>query len=137
MRSITKIFLFIALLGALISGCKKEEFTDNSQPHLKKDYTVYRIHYTIDSEERHTTVIGEEALDGFISDMMDKARDGHRVSFRDEAFPKPEAYNTPLTFTTADQKKAYSWAEARMKEGYAVSVSYDKETLIYTCIALK
>ena len=137
MRSTIKIFILITLLGTLAAGCKKYEFTDLTEPHTTRDYTVYRIHYTIDSEERHTTVIGEEALDGFISDMMDKARDGHRVSFRDEAFPKPEAYNTPLTFTTADQKKAYSWAEARMKEGYAVSVSYDKETLIYTCIALK
>lgn len=137
MRSTIKIFILITLLGTLAAGCSKDEFTDLTEPHTTRDYTVYRIHYTIDSVDMHTTLVGEMALGGFLTRMMETAKSGRPVSFRDEAYPKPEAMHTPLTFTTADQKKAYDWAEKRMKEGYAVSVSYDKETQIYTCIALK
>ena len=68
---------------------------------------------------------------------MALAREGYEVTLvqKDQANTCPSKEN--VVFTTQDPDVAADWTDKMYKKGYTVTITYDDETGIYTCIAIK
>jgi len=134
-KTFTTIALF-AVLGTLAVSCQKENIIDETNIVAEND-TVYTVSYTVDGVTHQITLVGDEAWHDFLNYMMALAEEGHEVTFRnEEAASCVVSTKEKITFTTTDHDEAYAWAEAMLKDGYTVSIHFDKETGIYTCYAI-
>lgn len=134
-KTFTTIALF-AVLGTLAVSCQKENIIDETNIVAEND-SVYKVSYTVDGVTNQLTLVGEEAWHDFLNRMIAMAEEGHEVSFRNEdAASRVVSAKEKVTYTTSNHDEAYAWAEAMMKDGYAVSIHFDKETGIYTCYAI-
>ena len=135
-----KIFITIALfavLGTLAVSCQKENIIDDTCV-VAENGTVFTVSYSVDGATHHITLIGEDAWHDFLNRMFALAEEGHVVSFRnEEASSRVVPSKDVVIFSTKDHDKAYAWADAMSEEGYTVTISYDRETGIYTCEAVK
>ena len=135
-----KIFITIALfavLGTLAVSCQKENIMDDTCV-VAENGTVFTVSYSVDGATHHITLIGEDAWHDFLNRMFALAEEGHVVSFRnEEASSRVVPSKDVVIFSTKDHDKAYAWADAMSEEGYTVTISYDRETGIYTCEAVK
>ena len=135
-KTFTTIALF-AVLGTLAVSCQKENIIDETSI-VAENGTVYTVRYAVNGVTHQITLVGDEAWHDFLNRMFALAEEGHEVSFRnEEAASRVVSTKEKVTFTTTDHDKAYAWAEAMLKDGYTVSIHFDKETGIYTCYAIK
>lgn len=134
-KTFTTIALF-AVLGTLAVSCQKENIIDETNI-VAENGSVYKVSYTVDGVTHQLTLVGDEAWHDFLNRMVALAEEGHEVSFRNkEAASRVVSTKEKVTFTTTDHDEAYAWAEAMLKDGYTVSIHFDKETGIYTCYAI-
>ena len=127
----------LAVLGTMAVGCQKENIVENATIVAQVGETRTII-YTVDGTERQITLVGDEAWSDFLHHMLAMAREGHRVSFRNGKTPlSVTSAKETVTFTTTDQNEAYTWCDNMYNAGYSVTMYYDKDKGIYTCIAVK
>lgn len=135
-----KIFITIALfavLGTLAVSCQKENIIDETSI-VAENNKVYTVCYTVDGVTHQLTLVGDKAWHDFMNRMFALAEEGHKVSFHnEETASRIVSTKEVVTYTTKDHDKAYAWADAMVEEGYTVFISYDRETGIYTCEAVK
>ncbi len=135
-KTLTTIALF-AVLGTLAVSCQKENIIDETNIVAEND-TVYKVSYTVDGVTHQLTLVGDEAWHDFLKRMVALAEEGHEVSFRnEEASLRAVSTKEKVTYTTTNQDEALVWSEMMIKDGYTVTISYDKASGIYTCIAIK
>lgn len=135
-KTFTTIALF-AVLGTLAVSCQKENIIDETNIVAEND-TVYKVSYTVDGVTHQLTLVGDEAWHDFLKRMVALAEEGHEVSFRnEEASLRAVSTKEKVTYTTTNQDEALVWSEMMIKDGYTVTISYDKASGIYTCIAIK
>ncbi len=135
-KTLTTIALF-AVLGTLAVSCQKENIIDETNIVAEND-TVYKVSYTVDGVTHQLTLVGDEAWHDFLNRMVALAEEGHEVSFRnEEASLRAVSTKEKVTYTTTNQDEALVWSEMMIKDGYTVTISYDKASGIYTCIAIK
>lgn len=135
-KTLTTIALF-AVLGTLAVSCQKENIIDETNIAAEND-TVYKVSYTVDGVTHQLTLVGDEAWHDFLNRMVALAEEGHEVSFRnEEASLRAVSTKEKVTYTTTNQDEALVWSEMMIKDGYTVTISYDKASGIYTCIAIK
>ena len=135
-KTLTTIALF-AVLGTLAVSCQKENIIDETNIVAEND-TVYQVSYTVDGVTHQLTLVGDEAWHDFLKRMVALAEEGHEVSFRnEEASLRAVSTKEKVTYTTTNQDEALVWSEMMIKDGYTVTISYDKASGIYTCIAIK
>ena len=135
-KTLTTIALF-AVLGTLAVSCQKENIIDETNIVAEND-TVYKVSYTVDGVTHQLTLVGDEAWHDFLNRMVALAEEGHEVSFRnEEASLRAVSTKEKVTYTTTNQDEALAWSEMMIKDGYTVTISYDKASGIYTCIAIK
>ena len=135
-KTLTTIELF-AVLGTLAVSCQKENIIDETNIVAEND-TVYKVSYTVDGVTHQLTLVGDEAWHDFLNRMVALAEEGHEVSFRnEEASLRAVSTKEKVTYTTTNQDEALVWSEMMIKDGYTVTISYDKASGIYTCIAIK
>lgn len=136
MRKTFTTIALVAMLGALAVSCQKENIIDET-PVVAENVTVYTVSYAVDGVTHQLTLVGDEAWHDFLNRMMALAEEGHEVTFRnEEAASRVVSTKEKVTFTTTNHDEAYAWAEAMLKDGYTVSIHFDKETGIYTCYAI-
>jgi len=134
-KTFTTIALF-AVLGTLAVSCQKENIIDETSI-VAENGTVYTVRYAVNGVTHQITLVGDEAWHDFLNRMFALAEEGHEVSFRnEEVASRVISTKEKVTFTTTDHDEAYAWAEAMLKDGYTVSIHFDKETGIYTCYAI-
>lgn len=135
-KTLTTIALF-AVLGTLAVSCQKENIIDETNIVAEND-TVYKVSYTVDGVTHQLTLVGDEAWHDFLNRIVALAEEGHEVSFRnEEASLRAVSTKEKVTYTTTNQDEALVWSEMMIKDGYTVTISYDKASGIYTCIAIK
>ncbi len=135
-KTIITISLF-AVLGTLAVGCQKENIIDETTI-VAENGKVYTVIYTVDGVTHQLTLVGDDAWHDFLNRMFALAEEGHVVSFRnEEASSRVVPSKDVVIFSTKDHDKAYAWADAMSEEGYTVTISYDRETGVYTCEAVK
>lgn len=135
MKKIIKSVALIAVLSLAATGCQKENYNENGIP-TEDVVAVHTVTYSIDGEMRHASFQTEQQWHDFLRWMFALAEEGHRVTFRNGGCFQNASTKKVITFETHSQEEAYSWAEAREKEGFEVSVTYDPHTGIYTCVAI-
>ena len=119
-------------------SCQKENSFDGATT-VTENCSVYTVFYVIDGTTHHVTLVGEEAWHDFVHRMLTMAEEGHEVSFRYEEASSSSIVSSKetVTYTTTNHDDAYKWADNMANNGYLVTVSYDRETGVYTCIAIK
>lgn len=137
MRKTFTTVALIAVLGIMAVSCQKENIIDETSI-VAENGTVYTVSYAVDGVTHQLTLIGDEAWHDFLNRMLALAEEGHEVTFRnEEAASRVVSTKETVTYTTPDRDEAYAWAEAMGKSGYTVTVTFDKDTKIYTCYAIK
>ena len=132
-----KYFITVALyvvLATLAVGCQKE----TSEIPVGTDVvcSVYTVTYTIDEQTYRNVFAGEQEWNLFLHRMVALAKEGHTVSFKYEENDTMPSQKDVVTYTTTDENDAVAWCNRMTKDGYLVTLSYDRETHIYTCIAI-
>ena len=135
-KTFTTIALF-AVLGTLAVSCQKENIIDETSI-VAENNKVYTVSYTVDGVTHQLTLVGDDAWHDFLNRMFVLAEEGHEVTFRnEETASRIVSAKEVVTYSTKNRDEAFSWAEAMIDEGYAVTISFDKKTGVYTCEAVK
>lgn len=72
-----------AIIGTQVVSCQKEKPIEQATI-IAENQTVYKMTYSIDGRACHITLAGEEARHDFLVRMITLAKQGHRVSFRND-----------------------------------------------------
>ena len=136
MKHIIRTAAFLAVLSVAAAGCQKEPMTGVETASCEAA-TMKTVTYTVDGEAYRIVVANDEEWHSFLDMMFALAEEGHNVSFRQGNAQERGTAKEVVTFTTTDQGEAYHWADQMSNQGYEVSITYDKKTGVYTCIAVK
>lgn len=130
------VALFIVLSVAAIS-CQKETFNDVIDN--QTEVTMSRsVSYMVDGTLYHATLHSDAEWDALMHRLLALARNGHRVVLANGNNVTTSSLSKEVvTFTTTDEEEANHWAAQMTANGYTVSISYDKKTGEYNCIAVK
>ena len=131
MKINTKTVLIIGTLSMAAVGCQKDDC-------LIKHYnsSVVETHsykYAVNGEILTSNEFGPN----FFERMIALAREGYEVTIFSNVPFSPNSSKETVTFTTSDADEATIGAKNMYDNGYTVTISYDKKTGIYTCIAVK
>lgn len=133
----TKIAALLAVLSLAATGCQKENITEPSLLGIEEGTkSVCVMSYSVDGVAGRISLKTPAEREAFILRMITLAKEGHRVTFRQENnTTNALASKDVQTYSTKDKVKAYAWANEMINQGYAVSIEYDESTGIYTCTA--
>ncbi len=137
----------IVLLGVALSGtmasCQKDEFQSeilvSQEMSLKnKAHVNTTLRYWIDGEGYSTSFTSEAEKSAYISYLIGLTLEGREITIGGSENPSmaPES-SDKLTFKTSDEAEMGIWVNDMEKKGYNVTVSFDKETGLYTGTATK
>ena len=125
----------LAIIGLTATSCQKEIITDSQSI----NNVVGEVRYmtcTINGVTTIETIVGDEAWADFLHRMTVLAGNGYVVSFCNTGKVTGISDNKKVvTYTTDNQEDAEKWAGRMADEGYNVTIIFDEETGIYTCIA--
>ena len=133
-----KMFITVALfavLGTLATSCQKETLTELSPVTAQAE--TYLITYSVDGVSMQTRLNGDEALRAFLHRLTALARQGHRVTVRNENTFSQASTKEVITYHTTSEDDANEWAEKMVRDGYDVTITYDDKTGEFICIAIK
>ena len=138
MNSKIKTLALLAVLSIASAGCQKENIVE-TQPAMLDPHNVEvrDITYTIDGVIFYTTIRGEQHWQDFLDSMFAYAKEGHKVSIKDNSiYPNAQKSREVVTYTTSSQGDAKNWCDRMLSNGYEVQMTYDPRTGIYTCTAV-
>ena len=126
----------MVIFMVLLAGCQKEsvEIPTNSNTLISNNHVVY---YIVDGDIHYAILKDEESLRLLIQWLFNKAEEGCSVCIQQHNVGSRISSKEKVTYTTRNRKDAENWALLMEGKGYAVSVSYDNTTGIYTCTAIK
>lgn len=132
MKRITRTVLLIGLLCTTVAGCQKENQAEPSPTTTVA--TIQSTSYSVNGMDYSTT----EDRAALLERLIALAREGNTVTlFHDGNSNGIHSTKEKVVFTTSDPNEAADWAYQMYEQGYSVTITYDKETGIYTCIAIK
>ena len=134
-----KEFITVALfavLGTLATSCQKENI-NNLSPVTSQTAESYLFVYSVDGVSMQTQLNSDEELRAFFRTLTALAREGHRVTVRNANAVGQSLSKERVEYRTKSEDDANEWVQKMMKDGYAVSMSYDDETGEFVCIAIK
>ena len=137
MKKVFRTIALVSIIGLTATSCQKESatFSQESTEQIGNNHTVM---YSVDGISQCATFTSEEEWLEFLQQLFIWAEEGHQVSFRNaESFNSVTPSKEKVVFTTHSKTEAETWAFEMEKNGYDVTVSYDSNTGIYTCIAIK
>ncbi|MBP5536221.1 MAG: hypothetical protein J6X62_05445 [Bacteroidales bacterium] len=132
-----KALALIAVLGTMAAGCQKETMVE-PQTSVAEVGAVRHVHYTVNGELRQEKLVGEEAWNDFLYRMLALAERGYTVRILNgNRTTQVSASKEVVTYTTTDKAAAFTWCDNMHSQGYDVTIEYNEETGVYTCIAVK
>ena len=137
MNKLTITLALFLVLSTLASSCQKENITELSLLGIEEGTnSVCVMSYSVDGVAGRISLKTPAEREAFILRMITLAKEGHRVTFRQENnTTNALASKDVQTYSTKDKVKAYAWANEMINQGYAVSIEYDESTGVYTCTA--
>ena len=137
MKKVIRTIAFIVALNLTMVSCQKEQIV-NQQSTIAEINTMYTVWYAVDGVPHNVTLSGEQAWQDFLEWMVALSEEGHRVSFRNESvYGKIICAKERVVFTTMSSTDAVVWARYMTDQGYVVSVEYNQNTGVYTCVAVR
>ena len=133
-RTIITVALF-AVLGTLAVSCQKETLTELSPVTAQAE--TYLITYSVDGVSMQTRLNGDEELRAFLHRLTALAREGHRVTVRNENTAGQASTKEVVTYHTTSEDDANEWAAKMIRDGYEVEIDYDEKTGEFICTAIK
>lgn len=127
----------IVLMGMLATGCTKDTFVEANTSATEVSGT-YNLTYSINGTVHNVSFRTEGEYKAFLQYLMRLARENGEVRLTSRgSFTGLTLTKEKLTFTTKSIEEASAWAAEKLELGYDVTVEYNEETGIYTCIAIK
>ena len=136
MKKIFYSVAIIATLGTLATSCQKEAFLEE-QCYVVDMEAGYSVHYSINGTSFHATLHDEDEYNAFIAYLFGLARQGNEVTFRDDNQPSTGLTKDVVVFTTSSEEEAATWSKKMASNGYTVTISFDQQSGVFTCIAIK
>ena len=127
----------LAMLSLTTVSCQKENLVETAIQSVENSGTR-TILYTVNGTAYRQIIHSDEDLDALMHTLFAFAREGYTVRVMDEnqSFNEYSAKET-VTYTTKDKKSAYNWAMEMVLEGYEVTISFNQQTGVYTCTAVR
>lgn len=134
MKKNYKKIALLAVLSLAATSCQKEDVL----PLVGTEQTSESIlvMYSINGEVFQTS-ISESEWNAFVERMIALAREGYEVTFSKNRTSLTSQSKEKVTFVTYSEQEAHEWSDAMTDAGYVVTISYNKITGEYTCIAIK
>lgn len=128
----------LAVLSLACVGCQKETIAEPPLQGVEDNTSAYGMTYSVDGIAGHITLHSPAERDAFIHRMLSLAKEGHKVTFRQDGNTlNALAPKDVKTYDTTNKDSAYKWANEMLLAGYEVSVEFDEDTGIYHCTATK
>lgn len=99
--------------------------------------TASSLSYIVDGESFIGEVRTEEDLTTLYLKILGYAKLGHNVCISAGKTPCQGEGGHTVHFTSADEHAVAAWATKMVKQGYSVTVDYDKSSRTYHCTAYK
>ena len=126
-----------AMLSLTTVSCQKENLVENATQSVENSATR-TIRYTVNGTAYRQVIHSDEDLDALMFTLFALAREGYTVRMVDENNTFSEtSVKVTETYTTKNEADALTWSKEKMLNGYAVTISFDEQTGIYTCTATK
>ena len=136
MKTIIKTLALFMAFSFVTTGCQKETFTDTGDA-IGDVASTQVVTFTVNGETSLRVITSEEDWLSFLNWMVALAKEGNKVSFYRGAYKIRGIQKDVITYVTKSHDDAVSWANEMSNAGYEVSIDYNKETGVYTCIAFK
>ena len=107
--------------------------SDQDKVRAIHDFIISHYKYAVNGEILTSNEFGPN----FFERMITLAREEYEVTIFSNVPFSPNSSKETVTFTTSDADEATIGAKNMYDNGYTVTISYDKKTGIYTCIAVK
>ena len=124
----------LVLLGLAAAGCTKENVAEDS---LVVATVTQSASYTVDGIHYYANPQNDDEWSDFLDRMIALAEEGRSVQFWRNDIQRGDATKEVITYTTTSAELAKKWAKQKQDEGYAVGISYDQQTGVYTCVAVR
>ena len=137
MKSIIIPATLLAMLSLTTVSCQKEVLTEPTSSTVENS-AMRTIRYTVNGTAYRQVIHSDEDLDALMFTLFALAREGYTVRMVDENNTFSEtSVKVTETYTTKNEADALTWSKEKMLNGYAVTISFDEQTGIYTCTATK
>lgn len=125
----------ISLLSAMSVSCQKENL-NNSSVEITESCTGHQLSYTINGVLHQATFSNDDDYNSFVVYLVGLAKEGYAIEFcNSDRYQSDNLSKETVVYTTKSSDDAAKWGATMADAGYSVTISYDDETGIYTCIA--
>ena len=132
-KQIKTLAIFIAL-SMVAASCQKEEVLLPIP--VGQETTANIANYTVDGKTFQAPINSDQDWSEFLYRMLALAEEGHTVTISSRVSATSSTKEI-VTYTTTSKPDAYNWADNMIAQGYDVTVHFDNNTGIFTCIAVK
>ena len=137
MKKHYKSLALLAVLSIAAVGCQKEPIVEPTMQ-FQQNVNIRNVTYTIDGVTFFATVRGEQNWHDFIDRLLALAKEGHKVSFRNnDACSNNPSTKEVVQYVTTDPDDADKWCAIMTDNGYDVEIEYDSRTGRFICTATK
>ena len=137
MKKTTTTLALLAVLSLANTSCQKEDLRNSTtRETTEQAYAENGIVYSIDGQTYTASFRTSEEKEAFFLQLMAIARQGHVVNIRSSQRTQSLA-KEKVTYETSDPDDATKWCMKMEHLGYEVTVTYNENTGVYTCIAIK
>ena len=127
-----KMMALLAVLGLMAASCSKE----NTMTGIGDVATSYSAIYIVEGQHYYSNPQTEEEWSAFLDRMFALAEEGYTVQFRRNGVQMSSA-KEKVTYTTTSLSDAKAWCKQKVEEGYSVNMTYNQQTGVYTCVAVR
>lgn len=137
MKKTTTTLAFLAVLSLANISCQKEDLRNSTtRETTEQAYAENGIVYSIDGQTYTASFRTPEEKEAFFLQLMVIARQGHVVNIRSSQRTQ-SLVKEKVTYQTEKPEDAAKWCLKMEHLGYDVSVTYDENMGVYTCVAIK
>ncbi len=134
MKKIVRPISFLAFLAMAATSCQKDNNDILFNAGEKLD--GFQMQYKVSEISRIVKLSNDNDWDLFMDDILALVRNGYTVEITGTS-PSAIKYKETIIFTTTNANEVKIWVNNMVSQGYAVTVSYDENTGVFTCIARK
>ena len=135
MKRIIRTMFVFAAISMFATSCQKESFVEPIASEQQAPMQ-YSYNYTVDGISYSMHIENESDWESFVMNMLTLAEEGHAVTFT-KYKNYVNASKEVVTYSTADKQDAYNWAANMASQGYTVTVTFDNNTGLFNCTAIR
>ena len=134
MKKVFRKAVYLSFLAMAMTGCQKESNVALLGNEIHQP--IGQMQYTMDDVTHTLPIFDYKDMNQLIDNMFALAKDGYTVEIQNNSRVSVK-YDEVITFKTTSEEEAKAWTTNMLFLGYDVTVSYDEDSGVYTCIARK